>query len=122
MGASLDFDRTPTEAEIRKIRVACRWMLLPYLAMVAAILMLAVSDVSAGNGLPVFRVVALVAVTMAIAMGYQFYVGSLPCPRCGRSVLGDSMAMKPRFPFFGELRCNQCGLSFLGEGPGKSAI
>ena|SRR5271154_3237232 len=119
MVVSLDFERTPTEAEIRKIRVACRWMLLPSAAMALAAATLVVSG---WNGDPGLRVWVAFGFTLVMAMGYQFYLGSLPCPRCGRSVLDDSMTLSLRFLNFGDLRCGKCGLSFAADGSREGLI
>ncbi len=108
MASSLDSTRIPTEAETRRIRVAYQWMLLPNLALAAAIVFTAARS---WNGDPGWAWIAIL-ITGAIDMGYQLYVGSLRCPRCGMPFMGDLPGIKPRFILLPrEVRCAKCGLS-----------
>ena len=104
------FDRTPTEAEIRKVRRAYYGMVPAYLVLLLAFLLVIVVDWEAGPE-AVLETLMFVFGAMAIAFGYQMYVGSLACPRCGRRFLGESISMKPKLIEIADPRCHWCGLS-----------
>lgn len=102
-------DRIPAEAEIRKLRRAYYLMVPAYLVFLLAILSMIALDWEAGPEV-VLETTLVVLVVTGIVMGYQLYVGSLACPRCGRRFLGDSMAMKPKLIEIADPRCHWCGL------------
>jgi len=104
------FDHAPTEAEIRKVRRAYYLMVPAYLVLLFAVLSMAAADWEAGPEVLLETSLFVLAIT-GIVMGYQLYVGSLACPRCGKRFLGDSISMKPRLIEIADPRCHWCGFS-----------
>lgn len=104
------FDHEPTEAEIRKVRRAYYLMMPAYLVLLLAVLLMVAVDWEAGPE-AVLETLMFVFGAVAIVFGYQMYVGSLACPRCGRRFLGDSVSMKPRLIEIADPRCHWCGFS-----------
>jgi len=101
-------DHNPTEAEIRKLRRAYYLMAPAYLVLLLAILSMIGLDWEAGPEV-LLETTLIVLIVTGIVMGYQVYVGSLACPRCGKRFLGDSMAMKPKLIEIADPRCHWCG-------------
>ena len=104
------FDHVPTETEIRKVRRAYYLMVPAYLVLLLAVLLMIVVDWEAGPE-AVLETLLFVFGVMTIAFGYQMYVGSLACPRCGKRFLGDSISMKPKLIEIADPRCHWCGFS-----------
>jgi hypothetical protein len=110
MANTLDFERIPSEAEIRKLRRAYYLMVPAYLMLLLAIFTMIAADWEGGPETLLETSLFVLAVTGTV-MGYQLYVGSFACPRCGRRFLGQGMAMKPRLIEIADPRCAWCGFS-----------
>ena len=115
------FDHIPTEAEIRKVRRAYYGIVPAYLVLLLAVLFMVIVDWEAGPE-AVLETLMFVFGAMAIVLGYQIYVGSLACPRCGRRFLGESISIKPRLIEIADPRCHWCGLSLRTKAKTAYAI